>query len=219
MNKNIGSSRTKVKRVPSRGIYDAQTAYDILDDAFICHVAVVKEDVPMVIPMLYGRSDDLLYIHGSTKSSLLELLTSGGLCSLTVTHIDALVLARSAFHHSANYRSVVLLGTMELVDDVIEKEKALAVISDQIIPGRWSEARLPNQKELKGTSVLKFKIQEGSSKIRTGGPNDDKEDYNLDIWAGIIPLKLKAEEAIPDPLMTKKLEQPESVKSYLKNKK
>ncbi|MDH5599217.1 MAG: pyridoxamine 5'-phosphate oxidase family protein, partial [Cyclobacteriaceae bacterium] len=200
-------------------IYDLQTAYDILDDAFICHVGVVKEGIPVVIPMLYGRSGDQIYIHGATKSSLLELLSAGSVCSLTVTHIDALVLARSAFHHSANYRSVVLFGTMELVDDVIEKEKALAVISDQIIPGRWSEARLPNKKELKGTSVLKFKIEEGSSKIRTGGPSDDKEDYNLDIWAGIIPLKLKAEEAIPDPLMHKKIDQPESVKNYLKNKK
>jgi nitroimidazol reductase NimA-like FMN-containing flavoprotein (pyridoxamine 5'-phosphate oxidase superfamily) len=205
------TKRTKVKRVPVRGQYDLKSIYSILDDHFLCHIGFVHDDHPVVIPTLYGRYKDRLYIHGATTSRLLKSLQEGIDISVAVTHVDGLVLARSAFHHSMNYRSVVLFGRADLVTDPEEKLIGLKTVSDQIISGRWEEVRQPNQKELKATSVLSIPINEGSAKVRTGPPVDDKEDYDLDIWAGIMPIKLIYGEPEGDPLLKKDVELSRSV--------
>jgi nitroimidazol reductase NimA-like FMN-containing flavoprotein (pyridoxamine 5'-phosphate oxidase superfamily) len=166
---------------------------------------------PVVIPTLYGRYKDRMYIHGATTSRLLKSLQEGIEISLAVTHVDGLVLARSAFHHSMNYRSVVLFGTAELVNDPMEKIIGLKAVSDQIIPGRWEEVREPNQKELKATTVLSVPINEASAKVRTGPPVDDKEDYDLDVWAGIVPIKLTYSEPEGDPQLKENVELSRSI--------
>lgn len=181
------NSRNKVKRVPNRGAYDKKTAYEILDAGFLCHMGFSVGNQPYVIPTLYGREGDKIFVHGATSSRLIKELEKGFPVCLTVTHVDGLVLARSAFHHSMNYRSVVVFGTAKAVPD-IQKEAVLNIISDNVFKGRWEESRLPNPKELKATSVLEIQIDQASSKIRTGGPVDDKEDYDLNIWAGVVPI-------------------------------
>ena len=182
------STKSKVKRVPKRGHYDRETVYSILDKEFMCHVGFIHDGYPVVIPTLYGRSGDHLYLHGSTASRMMKDLKQGVPVSLCVSRINGLVLARSAFHHSANYESVVVFGTARAVDDDDQKNLALKVISEQVIKGRWEEVRKPNEKELKGTMVLEVTIEEASAKIRTGGPVDDAPDYDLDIWAGELPV-------------------------------
>jgi hypothetical protein len=209
------TQRSKVKRVPARGQYDKKTIYSILDDHFLCHIGFVHEDHPVVIPTLYGRLKDRLYIHGATTSRLLKSLQEGIDISLAVTHLDGLVLARSAFHHSMNYRSVVLFGIAELVTDPEEKLSGLKAVSDQIIPKRWEEVREPNPKELKATTVLSIPVNEASAKIRTGPPIDENEDYELDIWAGEVPLMLKAQQPVNDPLLKKAILTSKSVIEYL----
>jgi nitroimidazol reductase NimA-like FMN-containing flavoprotein (pyridoxamine 5'-phosphate oxidase superfamily) len=189
--------RNKVKRVPERGHYDKSTVFEILDAGKICHASFVVNNQPFVIPTIYGRDGDSLYIHGATTSRLIKKLETGVQMSLAVTHLDGLVLARSAFHHSMNYRSVVVFGTAKLVEDV-KKLHALKVISEHLIPGRWEESRQPYEKELKGTAVLEVTIDQASAKIRTGGPKDDKEDYDLDIWAGVVPMQTTYQTIIPD---------------------
>ena len=176
------TQRNKVKRIPDRGHYDRETLYKILDDGFICHVGFVMDGQPFVIPTAYGRKDDVIYIHGATTSRMLKVLQTNAPVCLTVTHTDGLVLARSVFHHSMNYRSAVVFGRATLVPDD-EKVEALKVVTENILQGRWEEAREPNSKELKATSVLAIQIDEASSKIRTGPPGDEKEDYELlSIW-------------------------------------
>lgn len=202
--------RNKVKRVPERGHYDKETVFQILDAGKICHASFVVDDQPFVIPTIYGRDGDVLYLHGATTSRLIKQLETGVKMALAVTHLDGLVLARSAFHHSMNYRSVVVFGTAKLVADD-KKMHALKVISDQLIPERWEESRLPNSKELKGTSVLEITIDQASAKIRTGGPKDDKEDYELDIWAGVVPMRSSYQTIIPDPELKNGIEIPKSV--------
>ena len=192
------SSRSKVKRVPQRGHYDRETINKILDAGFVGHVGFVIDDQPFVIPMAYGRLQDHVYLHGATSSRLISNLKEGLPICLTVTHLDGIVLARSAFHHSMNYRSVVLFGTAHEVPST-EKEKALEVISEQILKGRWNSSRKPNSKELKATTVLKLTIEEASAKIRTGPPKDDKPDYKLPIWAGVIPIVSNILPVEPDP--------------------
>jgi len=214
MNASTLSDRTKVKRLPARGAYDRETIDAILDEAFICHVGFVADGQPYVIPTGYARIGDELFIHGSAASRMLRDLSKGIEVCVTVTLIDGLVLARSAFHHSINYRSVVILGKAELVEDREEKEKALEAFTEQIIPGRWAEIRWPNELELKGTSVLKLPITEASAKIRTGDPKDDEEDYEMDVWAGVLPLKVTSGTAIPDSRLTDGIPVPEHVTKY-----
>ena len=209
------TERTKVKRVPKRGIYDLGQIKSILDAHFLCHIGFVHDGYPVVIPTLYGRKDDHLYIHGATSSRLLKTLQKKVEISVAVTLVDGIVLARSAFHHSMNYRSVVLFGKAEVVEGDQEKFDALKVISDQVIPGRWEEVRSPNTKELKATTVLSIPIQEASTKVRTGPPVDEKDDYDLTVWAGVLPLNLAHGELIPDPLLKANIPVGESIQSFL----
>jgi len=190
--------RTRVIREPQRGVYDKETTYAILDEGFICHVGFVADAQPFVIPTSYGRVNDTLYIHGSAASRMLRNLDKGIAVCVTVTLLDGLVLARSIFNHSMNYRSVVVLGTAAVVTDPAEKLEALRRISEHIIPGRWVDSRLPTEKELKATSVLRLPIEEFSAKVRQGGPIDDAEDYTFPTWSGVIPLEITAGEPVND---------------------
>ncbi|MGF1569175.1 MAG: pyridoxamine 5'-phosphate oxidase family protein [Nodosilinea sp.] len=190
--------RTQIKRLPQRASYDCQQVYDILNEGLVCHLGFVVAGQPVVIPTAYGRLEDKLYIHGSPASRMLRTLNQGVEVCLTVTLLDGLVLARSAFHHSMNYRSVVLFGTATRVDDPTEKLKALKAFTDHIVPGRWAEVRLPNHQELAGTLVLALPIAEASAKVRTGPPIDAPEDYGLPVWAGEIPLRLTAAAPVGD---------------------
>ena len=192
------AQRVRVERLPERGHYDRETIDPILDQSFLCHVGFVLDGQPYVIPTGYGRSGDTLYFHGSAASRMLRNLAGGIPVCITVTLLDGLVVARSLFHSSMNYRSVVLLGTARLVDDPHEKMQGLHAVSEQIFPGRWDEARQPNEQELKATSVLALPIKECSAKIRTGGAHDEEEDYALPIWAGVVPLRLVAGAPEPD---------------------
>ena len=192
------TEKSKVRRIPKRGFYDKETVYAILDKEFICQIGFVHEGHPIVIPTIYGRKDDTLYFHGASVSRMLQSMEKGIPVSINVTRTNALVLARSAFHHSLNYESVTLFGTASLIDDDKEKINALHIISDQILSERWEEVRAPNQKELNVTKVLQLKIEEGSAKIRNEGVGDDKEDYKLDIWAGLVPIQRSYGKAIDD---------------------
>jgi nitroimidazol reductase NimA-like FMN-containing flavoprotein (pyridoxamine 5'-phosphate oxidase superfamily) len=199
MTESAPSKRTQVGRLPQRGDYSKATIHSILDAAFLCHVGFVVDGQPFVIPTGYGRDGDTLYIHGSAASRMLRNLDQGIAACVTVTLIDGIVLARAAFHHSMNYRSVVVLGTATLVEETEAKAEALRIISEQIVPGRWKDARPPTAQELKATTVLALPIDEASAKVRTGPPKDDEEDYALDIWAGVLPLSLQPGTPIPDP--------------------
>lgn len=210
------TARIKVKRLPARGAYDRETIYSILDAGFICHVGFVVEGQPYVIPTGYARIGDQIYIHGSSASRMLRNLAQGVDVCVTVTHVDGLVLARSAFHHSINYRSVVVLGRAELVTDADEKYAALEAFTEHIIPGRWPEIRWPNELEMKATSVLRLPIEEASAKIRTGDPKDDEEDYAMNVWAGTLPLETVPGEPITDAKLPKGIEIPEHVREYKK---
>ncbi len=214
MTTELESERTRVKRLPKRGAYDRETVNSILDSAFLCHVGFVVGGQPYVIPTGYGRDGDTLYIHGSAASRMLRNLAEGIDVCVTVTILDGLVLARSAFHHSMNYRSVVILGKAVLVTDADEKEQALLTISEQIIPGRWAEVRPPTPNELKATSVLRIPITEASAKIRTGPPIDDDDDYALKIWAGVIPISLGAQAPVADEVMPSGVDLPDHVRNY-----
>lgn len=192
------SPRTRVVREPQRGVYDRQTAYKILDQGFICHVGFVQDSQPFVIPTAYGRSGDNLYVHGSAASRMLRRLDEGVPMCVTVTLLDGLVLARSIFNHSMNYRSVVVLGTATAVTDREEKLAALQAIAEHILHGRWADSRQPTDQELKATLVMRLPIQEFSAKIRTGPPIDDEEDYSFPTWAGVVPLEMVSREPIRD---------------------
>ena len=207
------TERSKIKRVPKRAHYDQETIYKILDSGQICHIAFVHNGRPVVIPTIYGRKDNYVYIHGATVSRMLVELSKGVDMAMSVVHVDGLVLARSAFHHSMNYRSVVVFGKATLVDDS-NKMEALKIISDHLLPGRWEEVRGPNSKESKATSVLQIAIEEASAKVRTGDPVDDEEDYELEIWAGVVPYTQKTLTPIPDKRLKDGIGLPESVKNY-----
>ena len=208
------TERTRVRRLPKRGNYDREQVYAILDEAFICHVGFVADGQPFVIPTAFGRSGDVLYLHGSAASRMLKTLDQGVAICVTVSLVDGLVLARSAFHHSINYRSVVVLGTARAVRDEAEKMEALRVVSDHIIRGRWDEVRLPTAQEMKATLVLALPLEEASAKIRTGMPVDDEEDYGMDVWAGVLPLRTVAGEPIPDDRLKSGPTVSRSVTSY-----
>ena len=210
----LPSARTRVVREPHRGVYDRETAYRILDEGFLCHVGFVVDGQPFVIPTSYGRKDANLYIHGSAASRMLRQMKEAAPVCVTVTLLDGLVLARSVFNHSMNYRSVVILGKATLVDDPAEKLAALRTLAEHILPGRWDDARQPNDRELKQTSVLRVPIEEFSAKVRTGPPLDDEEDYSFPTWAGVLPLETKAGAPIRDPLLDPGREAPAYVRDY-----
>jgi uncharacterized protein len=192
------TARTRVVREAQRGAYDRDTVYRILDEGFLCHVGFVVDGQPFVIPTSYGRKDASLYIHGSAASRMLRQMKDGVAVCITVTLLDGLVLARSVFNHSMNYRSVVILGNAALVDDPNEKLAALRILAEHILPGRWDDARQPNERELKATSVLRVPIEEFSAKVRTGPPKDDQEDYSFPTWAGVVPLEMVSGKPIAD---------------------
>ena len=212
---NIPTARTRVVREPERGVYDRATAYKILDEGFICHVGFTSADgQPFVIPTSYGRVGDQLYIHGSAASRMLRRLNEGIPVCVTVTLLDGLVLARSIFNHSMNYRSVVMLGKATIIDDPEEKLAALKALSDHILPGRWAESRQPNERELKATSILRMPIEEFSAKVRQGDPIDDEEDYSFPTWAGVIPLEIVAQTPLNAPRLDAGREVPRYVSGY-----
>jgi uncharacterized protein len=208
------TARTRVVREPQRGVYDREIIDAILDEGFICHIGFVVDGQPFVIPTGYGRVGDNLYIHGSAASRMLRQLTTGIAVCVTVTLLDGLVLARSVFNHSMNYRSVVVLGTAELVNDAGEKMQALHALSEHIAPGRWDQSRQPNDQEFKATSVLRLPLTECSAKVRTGPPIDDEEDYALPVWAGVLPLELVPGQPIPDPKLPAEIVLPDNVARY-----
>jgi nitroimidazol reductase NimA-like FMN-containing flavoprotein (pyridoxamine 5'-phosphate oxidase superfamily) len=193
------SPRSRVRRVPKRGHYDRGTIDAILDEAIVCHVGFVHDGQPFVIPTLHARVDDTVYLHGSAASRMVQTLGASVPMCLTVTLVDGLVLARSAFHHSINYRSVALLGTATRVEDDAEKLAALEAFTEHMVPGRWADVRWPNRKELKGTNVLALPIDEASAKVRTGPPVDDEEDLGMDVWAGVVPVELLPSPPVAAP--------------------
>lgn len=211
---SIKSDRTRVKRLPDRGHYDRETIYPILDEAFICHVGFAVDGQTYVIPTGFARIGEDLYIHGSSASRMLRNLSKGIDVCVTVTLIDGLVLARSAFHHSVNYRSVVVLGKAKLVEDADEKYKALEAFTEHVIPGRWPDVRWPTELELKATSVLKLPIEEASAKIRTGDPKDDEEDYAMTAWAGVLPLSLTPSDPVDDSRLAEGIKVPGYIANY-----
>jgi len=192
------TARTKVRRLPKRASYDRLAVHGILDEGFVCHVGFAVDSQPYVIPTVYARADETLYVHGSAASRMLRTLTQRVPVCITVTLLDGLVLARSAFHHSLNYRSVVVIGNARLVDDPEEKLRALHWITDHVAPGRWQQVRAPNALELKQSSVLALPLAEVSAKIRSGPPVDDEADYSLPIWAGVVPVTTQLGRPIDD---------------------
>lgn len=210
------TERSRVKRQPKRGCNDLDTINQILDEALVVHVGFVVDNQPFVIPMGYGRDGEQLYLHGSTASRMLQNLEKGIEICVTATLLDGIVMARSLFHHSMNYRSAVLFGRATLVKDDAEKMHALKVLSEHMAPGRWEQARKPTVKEVKGTTVLAFPIEEGSAKVRRGAPLDDAKDYALPVWAGELPLKLTAGAPIPDPKLPANILPPRNVTDYVR---
>ena len=208
------TERTTLKRLPKRAVYDRELVYQILDEGFICHVGFAVDGRPFVIPTGYARVKDKLYIHGSQASRMLRTLSQGIDVCVTVTLVDGLVLARSAFHHSMNYRSVVVLGQASVVADDAEKLQALLAFSEHVVPGRWDDVREPNDAEMRATTVLSLPLVEVSAKVRTGPPLDDEEDYELPVWAGVIPLRLLAEAPISDPRLPAGIEPPQYAREY-----
>ncbi|NET48230.1 MAG: pyridoxamine 5'-phosphate oxidase family protein [Merismopedia sp. SIO2A8] len=208
------TDRSKVKVRAQRGCYDRPTIYQILDEALVVHVGFMANHQPFVIPMGFGRDGDRLYIHGSTASRMLNHLENGLEMCVTATLLDGIVMARSLFHHSMNYRSVVLFGRAVLVENDDEKMHALKILSEHLAPGRWQQARIPTPQEVNGTTVLTFPIEEGSAKVRKGDPVDAADDYALSVWAGQLPLKLTAGTPIPDAKLPPGIAVPENVLNY-----
>jgi nitroimidazol reductase NimA-like FMN-containing flavoprotein (pyridoxamine 5'-phosphate oxidase superfamily) len=214
MTDSLRTTRTQVHRLPVRGAYDRETMHAILDEGLICHVGFVSDGSPFVIPTGYGRDGDQLLIHGSAASRMLRALSAGAEACITVTLLDGLVLARSAFHHSMNYRSVVVLARGKLIDEPESKMAALRAITERLVPGRWDGVRQPTPQEMKGTTVLSFPINEASAKVRTGPPKDDEEDYALPIWAGVLPLSLIPGAPVADERNLPEVELPDYVRQY-----
>ncbi|MGA7916668.1 MAG: pyridoxamine 5'-phosphate oxidase family protein [Candidatus Acidiferrales bacterium] len=211
------TKRTKVQRLPDRGKYDRETVFAILDEGFVCHVGFVVDGQPFVIPTNYGRVEETLYLHGSSASRMLRTISEGVQVCVTVTLVDGLVLARAAFHHSVNYRSVVVLGRALAVESAEEKMRALEAFTDHVVPGRWKDIRHPTESELKATAVLALPLEEVSAKVRVGPPKDDEADYTLPIWAGVLPLPVVAGAPIADPRLIAGLEPPAYLRSYSRN--
>lgn len=208
------SERTRVRRMGKRGAYDAATVHAILDAALMCHVGYVVEGQPYVTPTAHWRDGDHVYWHGSSASRMLRTLEGGVDVCVTASLLDGLVLARSGFHHSMNYRAVMALGRAELVGDQNAKLHALKAFSDRLVPGRWETLRPPTSQELKATTILRLKLDEASAKVRTGPPVDDEEDYALPVWAGVLPLSVVAGEPVADPRLAPGTPVPDSVSRF-----
>jgi len=208
------TKRTELGRFRARGSHDWETIKQILDTGFLAHVGFCVNGQPFVIPTLYGRDGERLYLHGAAASRMLGELETGILACVSVTLVDGLVLARSAFDHSMNYRSVVAFGTARKVAEPEHKLKALRVISEHLIAGRWEDVREPSQKELKATTVLEFSIEEASSKVRSGPPLDDESDYGLPVWAGVLPLEIKSRPPVPDDRLIEGVTVPDYVRRF-----
>lgn len=208
------TDRSRVRRLPERGRYDTETIHQVLDEALICHVSFVTDDGPVVIPTIHARVGDTLYLHGSHASRMMRSTVGEDVC-VAATIVDGIVAARALFHHSLNYRSVVVFGTTRVVVDEDERMVAFEAITEHVLPGRWDEGRRPNTKEDKGTKLLAIEISEASAKVRTGPPGDDDEDLGSGIWAGVIPLATIAGPAIPAPDLEDGVDVPPSVTGYL----
>jgi uncharacterized protein len=205
------TDRTRVRRVPARGEYERETIEAILDETLVSHMGFVHDGEPVVIPTLHARLGDRLYLHGSAASRMLRTLERGVQVCATATLVDGLVLARSAFHHSVNYRSVVVFGRAELVDSEEGRLRAIELFTEKLVPGRWSEVRPPTRQELKGTKVLSLPLDEASAKVRSGPPIDDEPDYALPVWAGVLPMRTAVERPEPDPRLDPRVELPAHV--------
>jgi nitroimidazol reductase NimA-like FMN-containing flavoprotein (pyridoxamine 5'-phosphate oxidase superfamily) len=208
------TGRTTLKRLPKRGSFERQTVYEILDEGFVCHVGFVSDGQPFVIPTAYGRVGDVLYLHGAKASRMLKALSAGGEVCVTVTLVDGLVLARSAFHHSINYRSVVVFGRTHAVESEEEKNAALEAFTEHVCRGRWAEVRWPTPQELAATTVVALPLAEASAKVRTGPPIDDEEDYALPVWAGVLPLRVDAGTPEADPRLPPETPVPDYVARF-----
>jgi nitroimidazol reductase NimA-like FMN-containing flavoprotein (pyridoxamine 5'-phosphate oxidase superfamily) len=217
-NSSLPTARTRVVREPQRAVYDRNAAYEILDAGFICHVGFSIDSQPYVIPTSYGRKNDVLYIHGSAASRMLRHASNGIPVCVTVTLLDGLVLARSIFNHSMNYRSVVVLGTAFEIREREEKLTALHALSEHILPGRWKDVREPSEQELKATTVLRLPIEEFSAKVRQGPPIDDEEDYSFPTWAGVIPLNAVAGDPVSDSRLLPETTVPGYARNYQREK-
>ncbi|MEA2175981.1 MAG: uncharacterized protein QOD00_3573 [Blastocatellia bacterium] len=211
------TARTKLKRLPKRGSYERETIYQILDEAFVCHVGFIVDGQPLVIPTAFARVGNQLLIHGSAASRMLRALSFEIDVCVTVTLIDGLVLARSAFHHSMNYRSVMIFGKAKIVSDEGGKLEALRAFTEHVVRGRWKDVRWPSENELKATLVLSLLIDEASAKIRSGSPIDDEADYELDVWAGVIPLRLTAGAPVDDAKLKEGIAVPDYASTYKRN--
>jgi nitroimidazol reductase NimA-like FMN-containing flavoprotein (pyridoxamine 5'-phosphate oxidase superfamily) len=208
------TERTTIRRLPKRGVYEREAVYKILDEGFVCHVGFVVEGQPFVIPTAYGREGDTLFVHGAKASRMLKALRDGAEVCVTVTLVDGLVLARSAFHHSMNYRSVVVFGKARLVESYEEKLDALRAFTEHVVPGRWRASRIPNKQELDATLVLALPLAEASAKVRTGPPLDEEEDMALPVWAGVIPLDYVAGDAVDSPDLAEGIQLPEDLRRF-----
>ena len=208
----LKTERTRVRRIPDRGHYDKKTIYPIIDEALYCHVGINHNGSPVVIPTIHARINNTLYIHGSAASRLLQSIQEDASLCVTISLIDGIVLARSAFHHSLNYRSVVVFGQGVIVNDFQEKWDALKAVSDHLVPKRWEDVREPNQKELDATTVVSISLEEASAKVRSGPPGDDDADYALPIWAGVQTIELKKGTLIPDPVLPDSIGIPDYLK-------
>jgi uncharacterized protein len=204
------TDRTRLGRLRERGQTDRRALHDVLDAGLICHLGVVIDGTPAVLPTGYGRIGETMYLHGSSANRSLGAAADTEVC-VTVTLLDGLVCARSVFHNSMNYRSAVIYGTARLVTDDAERMTAIEAITEHLIPGRWSNSRLPNKKEMAATSVLAVPLAEASVKVRSGGPSDDDEDYGLDYWAGVLPITMTVGNAQPDPLLRPDIAVPEHI--------
>jgi nitroimidazol reductase NimA-like FMN-containing flavoprotein (pyridoxamine 5'-phosphate oxidase superfamily) len=212
------AKRNQIQRLPKRGEYRKDAIYKIIDEALICHVGFVQEGQPFVIPTIHTREGDTIYLHGALSSRMLGYIQEGNPLCIEITLLDGIVFARSAFHSSLNYRSVVLFGTGRVVEPEEEKRHALEVLMKHIAPGRWEEARKPNRKELATTRVVAIPIESASAKIRTGPPADDEEDYQLPVWAGILPLQLQSLEPVADERLGKGISVPDYIADYSRNR-
>lgn len=203
------TKRTELRRLPARGSHEAEIVNSILDAGLLAHVGFEVDGQPFIIPTLYGRDEDKLYLHGSSASRMLRKLETGCSACVSVTLVDGIVLARSAFNHSMNYRSVVAFGVARKIEELDRKVQALHIISEHVLAGRWAEVRSPNAREMKATTVLEFALEEASAKTRQGDPIDDEEDYSLPVWAGVVPLRLEAKVPIQDPRQSDDVEAPQ----------
>ena len=213
------TEKTTLRRLPKRGIFDRPTVYSILDEGLFCHIGFQSMGQTFVIPTGYGRSGDTLYIHGSAASRMFRTLAGEVDICVTVSILDGLVLARSAFHHSVNYRSVMIFGKARILEGAAEKTEALRAFTEHVAPGRWADVRTPNERELKATLVLAIALDEVSAKMRTGGPIDDDEDMSIPAWAGVLPIRMTTGEPIPDGQLPAAITPPRYVSDYLETRK